>query len=112
MAGVPGGYDPVTLVHWLWWKLRCHEGSAEDFQKLFENVIKRVQPEFEANVGRPGGGCQLRTRWTTPGSRRTSRPVHQPDPAPRCSLAPSGAPRRSRQPLALPGARPRRALGW
>lgn len=46
MAGVPGGYDPMTLVHWLWWKLRCHEGSAEDFQKLFENVIKRAQPEF------------------------------------------------------------------
>jgi hypothetical protein len=45
-AGVPPSYDPVTLVHWLWWKLRCHEGSAEDFQKLFENVIKRAQPEF------------------------------------------------------------------
>lgn len=45
-AGVPRSYDPVTLVHWLWWKLRCHEGSAEDFQKLFENVIKRAQPEF------------------------------------------------------------------
>jgi hypothetical protein len=43
---IPGGYDPVTLVHWLWWKLRCHEGSPEDFQKLFENVIKRAQPEF------------------------------------------------------------------
>lgn len=42
----PGGYDPVTLVHWLWWKLHCHEGSAEDFQRLFENVIKRAQPEF------------------------------------------------------------------
>jgi hypothetical protein len=39
-------YDPVTLVHWLWWKLRCHEGSAEDFQKLFESVIKRAHPEF------------------------------------------------------------------
>ena len=36
-AGVPPSYDPVTLVHWLWWKLRCHEGSAEDFQKLYEN---------------------------------------------------------------------------
>lgn len=46
VVGVPGNYDPVTLVHWLWWKLRCHEGSAEDFQKLFENVIKRAQPEF------------------------------------------------------------------
>ncbi len=43
---VPSGYDPITLVHWLWWKLRCHEGSAEDFQKLFEGVIKRAQPEF------------------------------------------------------------------
>jgi len=43
---VPTAYDPVTLVHWLWWKLRCHEGSAEDFQKLFENVVKRAQPEF------------------------------------------------------------------
>ena len=42
----PNGYDPITLVHWLWWKLRCHEGSAEDFQKLFENVIKRAHPEF------------------------------------------------------------------
>lgn len=42
----PDGYDPITLVHWLWWKLRCHEGSAEDFQKLFENVIKRAHPEF------------------------------------------------------------------
>lgn len=43
---VPSGYDPVTLVHWLWWKLRCHEGSPDDFQKLFENVIKRAKPEF------------------------------------------------------------------
>lgn len=42
----PNGYDPVTLVHWLWWKLRCHEGSGEDFQKMFENVIKRAHPEF------------------------------------------------------------------
>ncbi len=42
----PNGNDPVTLVHWLWWKLRCHEGSAEDFQKMFENVIKLAHPEF------------------------------------------------------------------
>lgn len=46
MSGVPGGYDPVTLVHWLWWKLHCHEASAEDFQRLFENVMKRARPEF------------------------------------------------------------------
>jgi hypothetical protein len=43
---VPSGYDPITLNHWLWWKLRCNEGSAEDFQKLFDNVIKRAKPEF------------------------------------------------------------------
>jgi len=43
---VPPGYDSITLNHWLWWKLRCHEGSGEDFQKLFENVITRAQPEF------------------------------------------------------------------
>jgi hypothetical protein len=36
---VPAGYDPITLNHWLWWKLRCHEGSPEDFQKLFEEVL-------------------------------------------------------------------------
>lgn len=43
---VPAGYDPVTLNHWLWWKLRCHEGSPEDFQRLFEEVLKRAKPEF------------------------------------------------------------------
>jgi hypothetical protein len=42
----PAGFDAVTLNHWLWWKLRCHEGSPEDFQKLFEEVIKRARPEF------------------------------------------------------------------
>lgn len=45
-SSAPAGYDPITLNHWLWWKLRCHEGSAEDFQKLFENVIKRAKPQF------------------------------------------------------------------
>jgi hypothetical protein len=45
-VSVPGGYDPITLNHWLWWKLRCHEGSPEDFQKLFEDVLKRAKPEF------------------------------------------------------------------
>jgi len=43
---VPSGYDPITLNHWLWYKYKCHEGSAEDFQRLFENIIKRVKPEF------------------------------------------------------------------
>jgi SMODS-associated and fused to various effectors sensor domain len=43
---VPSGYDPITLNHWLWWKLRCHEGAPEDFQKLFEEVLKRAKPDF------------------------------------------------------------------
>lgn len=42
----PQGFDAVTLNHWLWWKHRCSEGSGEDFQKLFEDVIKRAKPEF------------------------------------------------------------------
>jgi hypothetical protein len=42
----PAGYDPVTLYHWLWWKHRCHEGSPDDFQRLFEAVMKRAKPEF------------------------------------------------------------------
>jgi hypothetical protein len=46
MTNVPGGYDPVTLNHWLWWRLRCLEGVPADFQTLFENVMKRVDPRF------------------------------------------------------------------
>lgn len=43
---VPAGYDPITLNHWLWFKYQCHESSPADFQRLFENVIKRARPEF------------------------------------------------------------------
>jgi hypothetical protein len=46
VVNLPAGYDPVTLNHWLWWKLRCHEGAPEDFQRLFEDVVKRAQPAF------------------------------------------------------------------
>ena len=42
----PNGYDPITLNHWLWYKYKCHECSAEEFQRLFENIIKRYKPEF------------------------------------------------------------------
>ncbi len=42
----PERYDPVTLNHWLWFKYRCHEGSATEFQHLFENIMKRAKPEF------------------------------------------------------------------
>ena len=43
---VPTGYDPITLNHWLWFKYQCHECSPSDFQRLFENIIKRARPEF------------------------------------------------------------------
>lgn len=43
---VPVGYDPITLNHWLWYKYNCHECSPADFQRLFENIIKRAKPEF------------------------------------------------------------------
>jgi hypothetical protein len=43
---VPDKYDPVTLNHWLWFKYRCHEGSAEEFQQLFENIMKHTKHEF------------------------------------------------------------------
>jgi hypothetical protein len=43
---IPSGYDPITLNHWLWFKYQCHECSPTEFQRLFENVIKRVRPEF------------------------------------------------------------------
>ena len=43
---VPAAYDPVTLNHWLWFKYQCHECSPADFQRLFENIIKRARPEF------------------------------------------------------------------
>jgi hypothetical protein len=46
MVDVPGGYDPFTLNHWLWWKLRCHEATPTEFQALFENVMKRVDAAF------------------------------------------------------------------
>lgn len=43
---VPTGYDLVTLNHWLWYKYQCHEGSPSDFQRLFENIMKRANPDF------------------------------------------------------------------
>ncbi|MBL8798021.1 MAG: SAVED domain-containing protein, partial [Planctomycetia bacterium] len=43
---VPTAYDPVTLNHWLWFKYQCHECTPTEFQRLFENIIKRARPEF------------------------------------------------------------------
>lgn len=46
MTAIPQGYDPVTLNHYLWFKNRCHECSAADFQSLFEAIMKRAKPGF------------------------------------------------------------------
>jgi len=46
MNDVPRGFDALTLHQWLWWELRCVDASPEDFQKLFESVMKRVDPRF------------------------------------------------------------------
>lgn len=43
---IPQGFDPITLNHYLWYKYQCHECSPADFQRLFENIIKRSRPEF------------------------------------------------------------------
>jgi SMODS-associated and fused to various effectors sensor domain len=45
-ARIRQGYDPVTLNHFLWYKYHCHECTPSEFQRLFENIIKRSKPEF------------------------------------------------------------------
>ena len=39
-------YDPVTFIHWLYWRLLCLEASPVEFQRLFENVAARAKNEF------------------------------------------------------------------
>lgn len=43
---VPSGYDPITFNHWLWYKYLCHEAAPNEFQRLFENIMKRARPKF------------------------------------------------------------------
>lgn len=43
---VPSGFDPITLNQWLWFKYRCQVSSPTEFQRLFEEVMKRYKPEF------------------------------------------------------------------
>jgi len=43
---VPPAYDPVTLFHWMWWKLLCYEVSPQEFQRLFEKVATRLGGDF------------------------------------------------------------------
>lgn len=46
IMAVPSGFDPITLNQWLWFKYRCQESSPTEFQRLFEDVMKRYKPEF------------------------------------------------------------------
>ena len=39
-------YDPTTYIQSLQFKLRCYEASGDDFQRLFEEIVKRARPEF------------------------------------------------------------------
>jgi hypothetical protein len=47
-VGIPQGYDPITLNQYLWFKLRCHECSPTEFQRFFEQIIKKSSPDFMA----------------------------------------------------------------
>jgi hypothetical protein len=39
-------YDPTTFNHWMHWELACVDAGGEQFQRLFEKVIQRVEPKF------------------------------------------------------------------
>jgi hypothetical protein len=43
---IPSGFDAITLNQWLWFKYRCQESSPTEFQRLFEEIMKRHRPEF------------------------------------------------------------------
>jgi hypothetical protein len=39
-------FDPVTLHHWMWWRIKCLTASGEEFQKLFEAVAQQGKGRF------------------------------------------------------------------
>lgn len=41
-----GEFNLTTYIQSLQFKLRCYEASGDDFQRLFEEIIKRARPEF------------------------------------------------------------------
>ena len=43
---IPQAYDSTTLIHWLWFKYLCAECTFTEFQRLFENIMKRSNPDF------------------------------------------------------------------
>jgi hypothetical protein len=40
------GYDALTFIHWLYWRLRCLEGPPESFERLFQSVAARADRRF------------------------------------------------------------------
>lgn len=66
---VPHGYNLNTLVQWLWYKYRCQECTSSEFQRLFEEIIKRANPDFMrirpyGNIGDRKADGLLRTEGT------------------------------------------------
>jgi HEAT repeat protein len=41
-----GEFNLTTYIQSLQFKLRCYEGSGEDFQRLFEDIMERARPGF------------------------------------------------------------------
>lgn len=39
-------FDPDTLWHWLYFRLKCYEVSGAEFQRLFEEIMKRHESGF------------------------------------------------------------------
>lgn len=42
----PDAYDSVTFIHWLYWELRRLKGSAEEYERLFQDVSARARDRF------------------------------------------------------------------
>ena len=41
-----GEFNLTTYIQSLQFKLRCYEGSGNDFQRLFEDIMERARPGF------------------------------------------------------------------
>jgi hypothetical protein len=39
-------FDNAEFVYWLLYNYQCHECPAIEFQRMFENIMKRAKPEF------------------------------------------------------------------
>jgi hypothetical protein len=43
---IPDGLDSTKFHYWLWYNYQCHECTATEFQRMFENIMKRAKTEF------------------------------------------------------------------